>query len=108
MNNPKDSLLSLLAEEQYFKLHEDLEALWMQATEDPTEAQRYGKKELQGIIQLVVGLHHLKNGNTNGFKKLLQRASPKLAFHETCPLKIKALIKEFIEKNFSEEHKRQN
>jgi len=53
--------------EEYFEAHEVWEELWMEAS-GPRHAF------LQGIIQTSVALHHARNNNFSGARKLLARA----------------------------------
>lgn len=56
---------------EYFECHETLEGLWRR--------QRGPKREVyQGIIQVAVALHHLRNGNDRGAVAMLEKALPKL------------------------------
>ena len=53
---------------RYFERHEILEALWLPAASP--ERDRY-----KGLIQVAAGLHHQKNANLRGCRKLLLRAT---------------------------------
>ncbi len=53
---------------EYFECHETLEALWLA---EPTPLRRL----YQGILQVGVGLHHLRGGNYRGAAGLLARGT---------------------------------
>jgi len=53
---------------EYFECHETLEALWLA---EPTSLRRL----YQGILQVGVGLHHLRAGNYRGASGLLARGT---------------------------------
>jgi uncharacterized protein len=53
---------------EYFECHETLEALWLA---EPTSLRRL----YQGILQVGVGLHHLRAGNYRGASGLLARGA---------------------------------
>jgi predicted metal-dependent hydrolase len=57
---------------RFFECHEVLEEVWLEFSGDR-------KKFLQGLIQLTVALHHLKNNNRVGAERLLVAAADKLA-----------------------------
>ena len=64
--------IALFNRGQFFDCHEALEEVWLQS---------YGvrKKFLQGLIQVAVALHHLRNGNLAGAQRLLAAAVEKLS-----------------------------
>ncbi len=56
---------------EYWECHETLEALWI--------AEPRGVRGLyQGILQIGVALHHLRNNNLPGALKVFRRGLPKL------------------------------
>jgi hypothetical protein len=57
---------------RFFDCHEVLEEVWLEFSGDR-------KKFLQGLIQLTVAFHHLRNGNRVGAGRLLAAALEKLA-----------------------------
>ena len=57
---------------RFFDCHEALEEVWLEFSGDR-------KKFLQGLIQLTVAFHHLRNGNRVGAGRLLAAALKKLA-----------------------------
>ena len=57
---------------RFFDCHEALEEVWLEFSGDR-------KKFLQGLIQLTVAFHHLRNGNRVGAGRLLAAAIGKLA-----------------------------
>lgn len=57
---------------RFFDCHESLEEVWL-------EFSGNRKKFLQGLIQLTVAFHHLRNGNRVGAGRLLAAAIEKLA-----------------------------
>ena len=57
---------------QFFHCHEVLEEVWLEFSGER-------KKFLQGLIQVAVALHHLRNGNRVGAERLLDAAVAKLA-----------------------------
>jgi len=57
---------------RFFDCHEALEEVWLEFSGDR-------KKFLQGLIQLTVAFHHLRNGNRVGAGRLLAAAIEKLA-----------------------------
>jgi predicted metal-dependent hydrolase len=63
---------------EYYECHETLEALWLA---EPTPLRRL----YQGILQVGVGLHHLRAGNYRGASGLLARGRGHLeAFAPRC------------------------
>lgn len=67
-DSPPDGLIEgvrLFNAGEYYECHEVLEAIWR----DEREPIRY---LYQGILQIGVGLHHLRNGNYRGATLLLQ------------------------------------
>ena len=62
----------------YWECHETLEALWI--------AEPRPVRELyQGVLQVGVAFHHLRNGNYPGAVKMLRRGLPRLRdLPETC------------------------
>lgn len=61
---------------EYFACHEVFEEAWMGAR----DGQRLF---LQGLIQVAVALHHLRNSNPTGAGRLLSEGLKKLGEHET-------------------------
>lgn len=60
----------------YYECHEVLEELWLETGRHPL---------YQGLLQVAVGLHHFRNGNVNGARKLFRKALAKLhAFPDEC------------------------
>jgi predicted metal-dependent hydrolase len=57
---------------RFFDCHEALEEVWLELSGDR-------KQFLQGLIQLAVAFHHLRNGNRVGAGRLLAAAVKKLA-----------------------------
>jgi hypothetical protein len=55
----------------YFEVHELLEPYWLRAAGRERET-------LQGLIQVAVGFHHLRNGNDAGARALLHDGAAKL------------------------------
>jgi hypothetical protein len=55
----------------YFEVHEELEIPWRDATGDTRRA-------LQGLVQIVVGLHHDQAGNRDSMRRLFASGRPKL------------------------------
>jgi hypothetical protein len=55
----------------YFEVHELLEPYWLHAAGRERET-------LQGLIQVAVGFHHLRNGNGAGARALLHDGAAKL------------------------------
>lgn len=64
--------IALFNRGQFFDCHEALEEVWLQSYGDR-------KKFLQGLIQVAVALHHLRNGNLAGAQRLLAAAVEKLS-----------------------------
>ena len=64
--------IALFNRGQFFDCHEALEEVWLQSYGDR-------KKFLQGLIQVAVALHHLRNGNLAGAQRLLAVAVEKLS-----------------------------
>ena len=64
--------IALFNRGRFFDCHEVLEELWLESSGDR-------KKFLQGLIQLAVALHHLRNGNRVGAERLLAAGVEKLA-----------------------------
>ena len=64
--------IALFNRGQYFDCHEVLEEVWLEFSGER-------KKFLQGLIQLAVALHHLRNNNPVGAGRLLAAAVEKLA-----------------------------
>lgn len=64
--------IALFNRGQYFDCHEALEEVWLDLSGER-------KKFLQGLIQVAVALHHLRNGNRVGAERLLAAAVEKLA-----------------------------
>ncbi|OGW86688.1 MAG: hypothetical protein A3C35_03810 [Omnitrophica bacterium RIFCSPHIGHO2_02_FULL_46_11] len=60
--------IALFNEEEFFECHEVIEDLWL-ATQDEH------KDLYKGVIQAAVALHHLKNGNVSGARKLFKTSS---------------------------------
>ena len=57
---------------QFFDCHEALEEVWLESSGEQ-------KKFLQGLIQVAVALHHLRNGNRVGAARLLEAGIEKLS-----------------------------
>lgn len=78
MTKPKDPLatfshaVELFNRQEFFECHEVLEDLWRPLPPGPE------KQFLQGLLQVGVGFHHLKNGNYTGAKNLLSAGVEKL------------------------------
>ena len=64
--------IALFNRGQFFDCHEVLEEVWLEFSGDR-------KKFLQGLIQLTVAFHHLRNQNRVGAERLLTAAVEKLA-----------------------------
>jgi len=64
--------IALFNRGHFFDCHEALEEVWLQSYGDR-------KKFLQGLIQVAVALHHLRNGNLAGAQRLLAAAVEKLS-----------------------------
>lgn len=63
--------------QEFFKAHETLESVWKdRKTSDRTF--------IQGIIQIAVGCHHLRNGNIAGATLLFRRGLAKLESFKPC------------------------
>lgn len=58
-------------EGQYFNAHESWEDLWRESEGD-------SRTYFQGLVQVAVGLHHLKSGNLRGGNRVLIRGLSKL------------------------------
>ncbi|MDJ0625306.1 MAG: DUF309 domain-containing protein [Candidatus Caenarcaniphilales bacterium] len=72
-----NTLVNLVEESDYFRLHELLEDYWNELLEnDPT------KIKVQGLIQVTVALHHLKNANQKGFEILKEKGLKKLKLND--------------------------
>ena len=56
----------------WYDAHEVWEDLWR-------ETQGEARLFYQGLIQIAVGLHHIKNGNFRGGRRVLERGKAKLA-----------------------------
>ena len=56
---------------EYWECHETLETLWRAET-------RPVRDLYQGVLQVGVAFHHLRNGNTPGAVKMLRRSLPRL------------------------------
>lgn len=54
---------------RFFLAHEVLEGLWIRTRD----------RGQQGLIQLVVALHHVQRGNLKGARTMIERALPRLA-----------------------------
>ena len=63
--------IALFNRGEFFDCHELLEELWLESTGER-------KEFLQGLIQVAVALHHLRNRNRLGAKRLLTAAMEKL------------------------------
>ncbi|CAN5169046.1 hypothetical protein BH11CYA1_BH11CYA1_10930 [soil metagenome] len=66
--------------QEFYECHETLEEYWQTLTTD------VGHKQLiQGIIQIAVGLYHLRRNNVKGALKLFVRGNARLtAYLPTC------------------------
>jgi len=64
--------IALFNRGEFFDCHEALEEVWLELSGER-------KKFLQGLIQVAVALHHLRNGNRVGAGRLLAAAVEKLA-----------------------------
>ena len=64
--------IALFNRGRFFDCHEALEEVWLEFSGER-------KKFLQGLIQVAVALHHLRNGNRVGAERLLAAAVEKLA-----------------------------
>ncbi len=53
---------------RFFQAHEQWEEVWM-------ECNGVARKFYQGLIQVAVCLHHFRNGNTRGTRKLFHSSS---------------------------------
>jgi predicted metal-dependent hydrolase len=79
----------------YFECHEVLEELWL---------DRGREKFYQGLLQVAVGLHHARNENINGARKILIGALEKLDLYPEKFLmginleKVKSQTKAFLQK----------
>jgi uncharacterized protein len=67
---------------RFFLAHEVLEGLWV----------RTHDRGQQGLIQLVVALHHITKGNLKGARTMIDRALPRLTdpAAEPSPIDLKA------------------
>ena len=88
--SPSPTLLAAVRqfnEGEYFLCHETLEDLWLS---EPEPTRRF----YQGVLQVGVGLLHLRNGNERGTLLLLARGSELLApFAPICQgIDVEALI----------------
>lgn len=63
--------IALFNRGEFFDCHEVLEALWLESSGER-------KKFLQGLIQVAVALHHLRNRNRVGAERLLAAGMEKL------------------------------
>ena len=63
--------IDLFNQGKFFDCHEVLEELWMECSGER-------KKFLQGIIQVAVAFHHLRNGNFVGASRLLSAGIEKI------------------------------
>ena len=72
---------------RFFDCHEAWEEVWLEFSGDR-------KKFLQGLIQLAVSFHHLRNRNRVGAGRLLAAAIEKLALHspERALIDVAALL----------------
>lgn len=79
----------------YFECHEVLEELWL---------DRGRERFYQGLLQVAVGLHHARNENINGARKILIGALEKLELYPETILmginleKVKIQTRAFLEK----------
>ena len=64
--------IALFNRGRFFDCHEVLEEVWLEFSGER-------KRFLQGLIQVAVALHHLRNGNRVGAERLLDAAVEKLA-----------------------------
>ncbi|MDX1918980.1 MAG: DUF309 domain-containing protein [Candidatus Caenarcaniphilales bacterium] len=83
--------LELLTDEKYHELHDVLEQHWKKASD------YIHKKELQGLIQLIVALHHLQNDNQRGCEILLVKAAEKLGRRFEDIAEVKAYLETRLE-----------
>ena len=76
---------------EFFEQHETLELLW-RATASPV------RDLYHGILQVGVGLHHLRNGNFHGASVLLEEGIAKLRpFAPSCQrVDVAALIRDAV------------
>ena len=63
-----ETFKTLWNEGKFFEAHEALEALWVKTRD----------RGQQGLIQLVVALHHVRRGNLRGALTMIERALPRL------------------------------
>jgi predicted metal-dependent hydrolase len=89
---PPDPLRHAIAQfnaGEYFEQHETLELLWRD-TRAPV------RDLYHGILQIGVGLHHLRRGNFHGASVLLEEGLAKLRpFEPTChAVDVSALVRE--------------
>lgn len=75
--------------QEFFQSHETLEILWRNFHEP-------SRKAIQGIIQIAVAYHHLRNGNLPGARKLFAAGLSKIRdFAPTClGIDINCLVKD--------------
>lgn len=64
--------MALFNQGQFFDCHEALEEVWLEASGDQ-------KKFLQGLIQVAVAFHHLRQKNSRGARRLLAAGVEKLS-----------------------------
>jgi hypothetical protein len=64
--------VDLFNQQQFFECHEVLEELWRPLP--PSELKTF----YQGLLQVGIGFHHLRNGNRTGAKNLLTAGLEKL------------------------------
>lgn len=86
----------------YFECHEVLEELWL---------DRGREKFYQGLLQVAVGLHHARNENLNGARKILIASLEKLDLYPQEILmginldKVKVQTQAFLEKVLNQDVK---
>lgn len=66
--------IRLFNSQRFFEAHEALEALWLK-----TEGEE--KLFLHGLIQVAAAFHHLRRGNGEGFRSLLEKGVDKVSRH---------------------------
>ena len=71
--------IELFNQEQFYECHEVLEELWLESTGPYRDLYK-------GVIQAAVALYHLKRGNLNGAKALLQTSTGYLTKYKPSAL----------------------
>ncbi len=85
MNYPQayiDFLVHFHASRDYFECHEILEEYWKEHPHDPLRDMWHA------LIQVAVGLYHLRRNNRKGALKMLQNANELLSTQDGMPLQL--------------------